>query len=183
MEFSRQKYWSGLPFPSLGDLSDPEIKPKSPARAGRFFTLTYHGSPFQKIGVGKRKTAHFCTQEVWPRYWEQRKLLPPSQWILDVETKSLLNFQGRISEKTSILAQKFLIPPSVLQTPHLQKKSSTVDNYIWTTPRLACRKEVIKSWKAWLEREEWKKPTKYCFYEYLKTATSCVWERTSQEGK
>ena len=135
MEFSRQKCWSGLPFPSLGDLSDPEIKPKSPARAGRFFTLTYQGSPFQKIGVGKRKTAHFCTQEVWPRYWEQRKLLPPSQWIFDVETKSLLNFQGRISEKTSILAQKFLIPPSVLQTPHLQKKSSTVDNYIWTTPR------------------------------------------------
>ena len=24
MEFSRQEYWSGLPFPSLGDLSDPE---------------------------------------------------------------------------------------------------------------------------------------------------------------
>ena len=31
MEFSRQKYWSGLPFPSLGDLHDPEIEPRSPA--------------------------------------------------------------------------------------------------------------------------------------------------------
>ena len=30
MEFSRQEYWSGLPFPSLGDLSDPGIKPTSP---------------------------------------------------------------------------------------------------------------------------------------------------------
>ena len=30
MEFSRQGYWSGLPFPSLGDLPDPEIKPVSP---------------------------------------------------------------------------------------------------------------------------------------------------------
>ena len=29
MEFSRQKYWSGLPFPSLGDLPDPGIKPGS----------------------------------------------------------------------------------------------------------------------------------------------------------
>ena len=29
MEFSRQEYWSGLPFPSLGDLSDPEIEPRS----------------------------------------------------------------------------------------------------------------------------------------------------------
>ena len=31
MEFSRQEYWSRLPFPSPGDLSDPEIKPGSPA--------------------------------------------------------------------------------------------------------------------------------------------------------
>ena len=31
MEFSRQEYWSGLPFPSPGDLPDPEIKPGSPA--------------------------------------------------------------------------------------------------------------------------------------------------------
>ena len=28
--FSRQEYWSGLPFPSAGDLSDPGIEPKSP---------------------------------------------------------------------------------------------------------------------------------------------------------
>ena len=31
MGFSRQQYWSGLPFPSLGDLPDPGIKPRSPA--------------------------------------------------------------------------------------------------------------------------------------------------------
>ena len=31
MEFPRQEYWSGLPFPSPGDLPDPEIKPRSPA--------------------------------------------------------------------------------------------------------------------------------------------------------
>ena len=29
--FSRQEYWSGLPFPSLGDLPNPGIKPGSPA--------------------------------------------------------------------------------------------------------------------------------------------------------
>jgi len=29
--FSRQEYWSGLPFPSPGDLSNPGIKPRSPA--------------------------------------------------------------------------------------------------------------------------------------------------------
>ena len=31
MGFSRQGYWSGLPFPSPGDLPDPGIKPRSPA--------------------------------------------------------------------------------------------------------------------------------------------------------
>ena len=31
MEFFRQKYWSGLPFPSAGDLPDPGIEPVSPA--------------------------------------------------------------------------------------------------------------------------------------------------------
>ena len=30
MEFSRQECWSGLPFPSLGDLPDPGIEPGSP---------------------------------------------------------------------------------------------------------------------------------------------------------
>ena len=31
MEFSRQEYWSGLPFPSPGDLPNPVIEPRSPA--------------------------------------------------------------------------------------------------------------------------------------------------------
>ena len=31
MEFSSQEYWSGFPFPSLGDLPDPGIEPRSPA--------------------------------------------------------------------------------------------------------------------------------------------------------
>jgi len=31
MGFSKQEYWSGLPFPSPGDLPDPGIKPGSPA--------------------------------------------------------------------------------------------------------------------------------------------------------
>ena len=34
MEFSRQEYWSGLPFPSPGDLPDPGIELKSPALQG-----------------------------------------------------------------------------------------------------------------------------------------------------
>ena len=37
-EFSRQEYWSGLPFPPPGDLPDPGIKPEWPVLAGGFFT-------------------------------------------------------------------------------------------------------------------------------------------------
>ena len=31
LEFSRQEYWSELPFPSPGDLPNPGVKPRSPA--------------------------------------------------------------------------------------------------------------------------------------------------------
>ena len=43
MWFSKQDYWSGLPFPSPGDLPDPEMEPAplaSPALAGRFCTTS-----------------------------------------------------------------------------------------------------------------------------------------------
>ena len=38
MGFSMQQYWNGLPFPPLGNLPDPGIKPVSPAMACKFFT-------------------------------------------------------------------------------------------------------------------------------------------------
>ena len=38
MGFFRQGYWSGLPFPTLGDLPKPGIEPVSLASTGRFFT-------------------------------------------------------------------------------------------------------------------------------------------------
>ena len=43
MGFPRQEYWSGLSFPSPGDLPHPGIKPmslESPPLAGRFFTTS-----------------------------------------------------------------------------------------------------------------------------------------------
>ena len=46
MEFSRQEYWSGLPFLFPGDLPDPGAKP---ALAGRFFTTELPGKPCVNI--------------------------------------------------------------------------------------------------------------------------------------
>ena len=37
MEFSRQEYWGGLPFPSTGDLPHPGTEPGASCVAGRFF--------------------------------------------------------------------------------------------------------------------------------------------------
>ena len=42
MEFSWQEYWSGVPFPSPGDLPDPGIQPGSPALLGEG-----NGTPLQ----------------------------------------------------------------------------------------------------------------------------------------
>ena len=49
MGFPRQEYWSGLPFPSPGELPDPGIKPTTPALAGRFFTTEPPGKPLRKV--------------------------------------------------------------------------------------------------------------------------------------
>ena len=46
MGFPRQEYWSGLPFPSPGDLPYPGIEPTSPALAGIFFTTLPPGKPY-----------------------------------------------------------------------------------------------------------------------------------------
>ena len=44
MGFSRQEYWSALPFPSLGDLPDPGIKPGSLALQVDSLPLSHQGS-------------------------------------------------------------------------------------------------------------------------------------------
>ena len=45
--FSKQEYWSGLPFPSPGNLPDQAVKPASPALAGRCFTAVLPGKPLK----------------------------------------------------------------------------------------------------------------------------------------
>ena len=45
MGFSRQEYWSGLPFPSPGDLPNPGIEPGSPALQADALTAELPGKP------------------------------------------------------------------------------------------------------------------------------------------
>ena len=60
MEFSRQEYWSGLPFPSPGDLPDPGIKPRSPAMQAAALPSEPPGKPFSLLTHIK-----YCTFIKW----------------------------------------------------------------------------------------------------------------------
>ena len=67
MEFSRQEYWSGLPFPIPRDVPNPGIEPVSPvspALEGRFSTTKPPGKP--EIFLKHLRTGAF---ELW--YWRR----------------------------------------------------------------------------------------------------------------
>ena len=55
MGFLKQEYWSGLPFPSPGDLPHPGIETASPALADGFFINYPPGKPQKKIRGFKKK--------------------------------------------------------------------------------------------------------------------------------
>ena len=59
MEFSRQEYSSGLPFPPPGDLPDPGIKPASPALQVDPLPLSHQGSPRKDLTLQ-------ILEGVWP---------------------------------------------------------------------------------------------------------------------
>ena len=79
MEFSRQEYWSGLPFPSPGDLPDPGIEPGSPTLWADALLSEPPGKPLSS----SRNLQTEWTSNVWNldnwTLWN-RFLCYPSQW-------------------------------------------------------------------------------------------------------
>ena len=77
MEFSRQEYWSMLPFPTPGNLPNPRIKPislASPALAGRLFLTALPRKPntiYYHLYVKSKKMNEYNTTEQTYRYREQ----------------------------------------------------------------------------------------------------------------
>ena len=67
MEFSRQEYWSGLPFPSPGDLPDPGIEPGSPA-------LQADTLPSEPPGKHREKERDGNSDKKLNRYYEMKEL-------------------------------------------------------------------------------------------------------------
>ena len=85
MEFSRQEYWSGLPFLSLGDIPYPAIKPGSPALQAGSLPLSHQGSKVWRKRYGaqcdkgkivqslvrgkKTKIPKTCKVACFPCFW------------------------------------------------------------------------------------------------------------------
>ena len=63
MGFSRQEYWSGLPFLSPGDLSDPGIEPRSPTLQADALTAEPAGSLLcEEVFIPCRNMREWCSR-------------------------------------------------------------------------------------------------------------------------
>ena len=76
MEFCRPEYWSGQPFPSPGDLSSPEIKPRSPKQQMDSLPAEPQGKP-KNTRVGSL----FLLQWIFPTQESNRGLLHYRQFL------------------------------------------------------------------------------------------------------
>ena len=85
MEFSRQEYWSGLPFPSPGDLPNPGIEPGSPALQADTLPSELPGKP--------------QTNQTTNQMWTQNKNSSDKQvygnWFVQTLSQKLLRNKSR----------------------------------------------------------------------------------------
>ena len=74
MGFSRQEYWSGLPFPSPGDLPNPGIKPRSPTLQADALTSAPLGKPLNiRIQVLTSKISREKRKPGWKKKGEEAR--------------------------------------------------------------------------------------------------------------
>ena len=101
MEFFRQEYWSGLPFPILGNSPDAEIEPMSlvsRAFAGRSLTTALPGKPKVILFPFYRKNPRKAQQYCWANKGEMSFGRLKQLYFVEQNTKVLGQFRGRISE-------------------------------------------------------------------------------------
>ena len=152
MEFSGQKCWRGLPFPSPGDLADPGIKPMSPvspALAGRFFiTTTTWEAPREWISLAKHP--HSCIRQLacasaggahsgaaylelsisWPQHDGYFKLNNSSSWELFCALQGVQQHPWPLSLDT-ILSHSLCPFMTTKNTSRLCQMFPGGQNYSW----------------------------------------------------
>ena len=108
MEFSRQEYMSGLPFPSPGDLPYPGIKPTSlasPASAGGFFDAEPPGKPLMTLLLLLLLLSRFSRVRHCATPQMAAHQAPPSLGFSRQEHWSGLPFPSPMHESESEVAQ------------------------------------------------------------------------------
>ena len=106
--FSRQEYWSELPFPSPGDLPNPGIESTSPTLAGGFFTTKLPGKPTQSLTLWNWKRLLFLLCNFWTFY-----LFNFDMWNFkrNVKYRYSSNTRSNVTIKCITVSQ-FIIPIS-----------------------------------------------------------------------
>ena len=97
MEFSRSEYWSGLPFPSPGDLPNPGIEPRSPVLQTDSLPAEPSGKT-KNTGVGSLS----LLQGIFPTQESNRALLHCRRILYQ------MNYQGSKIPSKSIILNDFI---------------------------------------------------------------------------
>ena len=106
MGFSRQEYWSGLPCPPLGDLSNPGIEPVFCIEGG-FFTAEPPGEPSQFV---PKSPLRVCFQKTWPK---DKVCYQKKGWERLLVSQKQHRFTKHTSSTTEALPPRFPPLPSL----------------------------------------------------------------------
>ena len=121
MGFSRQEYWSELPFPSPGDLPNPGMEHKSPALAGRFFTIWATMETHIYMYEIKHKFIKHLSNKII-------KLIPECFNLCPAEILSQINLCGRACLMRWIPTAS---PSPVMITRNVSRSSVSLSNVPW----------------------------------------------------
>ena len=91
--FSRQEHWSGLPFPSPGDLPKPGMQPRSPALQADSLPLSHLGSIFSiVVCISEKAMAPHSSTLAWKIPWTEEPGRLQSMGSLELDTTERLHF-------------------------------------------------------------------------------------------
>ena len=146
MEFSRQEYWSRLPFPSPGDLPDPGIKPRSPTLQADALPSEPPGKPAPSLSTGKCKVKRWDRGERRAKSMSRSPVPLPSEcshvrgeaqggsedreWPHQPEGGRAGRLRGPVQDQETYTAQQ--ADEGLLRAPGLVNETDSIQVW-WTT--------------------------------------------------
>ena len=128
MEFSRKEYWSGLPFPSPGDLPNPGIEPvslASPALAGRLFTTVHLESTEQRLHSVQLLSHVQLFVTPWAAADQASLSITNSRSLL-----KLMSVESVVASNHLILCHPLLLLPSILPSIRVFPNESVISHQV-----------------------------------------------------